>query len=330
MNSPTCRVSVIICTRNRAASLERTLRALDRITIPPGWNAELLLVDNASTDGTARVIQGSSPTGFAVRHLAEDRPGLSYARNTGIAAARGEAILFTDDDVVPAKDWLERLASPLLAGRFDAVVGPIAIAAALQRPWMKPIHRQWLAGLDADPGEELELVGANMGLGRSVLRRVPGFDVELGAGAMGFGEESLFSLQLKTAGFRIGFADQATVVHEFDSSRLLHAEWIGAARKRGQLQAYLLHHWFHDSLRQPRLRELWLTAKLNLRRILRPPGPPAGEGCPVWEMSYVRQIARCRQFVIERRRPANYPASQANPCTPPPAEQRNIGRGRAA
>lgn len=285
------------------------MRAFDRIAVPPGWDAELLVVDNASADQTAQVIESCRPTGFAVRRVAEPKKGLSHARNTGVAAARGEVIVFTDDDVAPAPDWLEQLAGPLLAGTFDATAGRVEIAAYLQRPWMKSIHRQWLAGLDADPGEELELVGANMGLCRSVLRRVPGFDVELGAGAMGFGEETLFSLQLKAAGFRIGFAGRAVVTHDFDPSRLLRAEWIGAARKRGQLQAYLRHHWFHERLRLPRLRRLCLTAKLRLRRRVQPPGPPTAEGCPVWEMSYIRQIAECGQFVIERQRPPNYPPS---------------------
>ncbi len=46
-------VSIIVCSRNRAASLDRTLRALGQASIPPGWKAEVLVVDNGSTDETA-------------------------------------------------------------------------------------------------------------------------------------------------------------------------------------------------------------------------------------------------------------------------------------
>jgi glycosyltransferase involved in cell wall biosynthesis len=52
------RVTVIICTKNRAASLEATIQSLSRVDVPRGWEADLLVVDNGSTDHTRVVVEG--------------------------------------------------------------------------------------------------------------------------------------------------------------------------------------------------------------------------------------------------------------------------------
>jgi len=97
-------VTVGICTFNRAESLRRTLDSLASMRIPAGLDWEILVV-NSGTDHT--------PAGIAhfagrlpVRLTAEGRLELSHARNQAIDAARGEYILWTDDDVVVGADWL--------------------------------------------------------------------------------------------------------------------------------------------------------------------------------------------------------------------------------
>jgi GT2 family glycosyltransferase len=153
---------------------------------------------------------------------------------------------------------------------------------------------------------QVEIFCANMGIRRAVLEKVPAFDPELGPGALGFGEDSLFSWQLALAGFRLGFVKEAVVVHHLDASRLRRSAWLDTARKRGPTRAYLVHHWRHGVLYFPRLCWLALAAKLFLRRIIQPPGALHDEGCPLWEMGYVRGMAQYRQFLVERRRPRNY------------------------
>ncbi len=298
--------SVIIATCNRAASLAKTLRALGEVSLPPGWSAELIVVDNASTDNTAGVAQSAGLRNFTIRYLYEGRVGKSNALNTGLASASGEILLFTDDDVIPAGDWLERLARPLLERDCDAAAGHIELAEHLRRPWMRPEHRHWLAAPDARLNGEPEFIGANMGFHRGVLQRVPAFDPELGPGAVGLGEELLFALQMQEAGFRLRFIAEASVVHAPDPSRLRRSQWLATARKHGGSAAYILHHWQHDKVKGPRLRWCCLGAKLLLRRLFQPPPQFQGEGCPPWEMSYVAEMERCRRFLIERLRPRNY------------------------
>ena len=295
--------SVIISTSNRASALEKTLRAFGQVSVPSGWSAELIVVDNASKDHTADVVQAAQLPNFTVRYLYEGRAGKSNALNSALAAAQGEVLLFTDDDVVPAKDWLEKIATPLLRRECEGVMGQILLADDLLRPWMKADHKMALSAFD---GPTTELVGANMGLHRSVFQCIPGFDNELGPGISGFGEETLLTWQMEKAGLRLKWVPEAVVVHHPDVSRLSHSQWLNGSRKRGASMAYILHHWHHDQIKRPLVRYYYLSAKLLIRRMLQPPPKPNEEGCPPWEMSYAAEIEMCRQFIKERRRPRNY------------------------
>jgi len=244
---------------------------------------------------------------FEVRYLYEGRKGKGYALNTALGQARGEIILFTDDDVVPAPDWLERLGRPLLERKCDCAVGRIDLASNLHRPWMNATHLSWLAASNEPYKGKWELIGANSGFHRSVLGTVPSFDPELGPGALGFAEDTLFSWQLNEAGIEIREALDAKVVHHLHPSRILHAGWLSAAKARGRCLAYILHHWQHGEIKWPRLRMLNFALKLALRRAAQSPPQPDQEGAPIWELGYVVGMERCRQFLIERKRPRHYP-----------------------
>src|SRR5215212_6511261 len=122
-------VSIIICTYNHRESLRLTLDAVGRARVPEGLGCELLVVDNASADGTAELVKSYRPAnGIPVVHLFEPRQGQCFARNAGLAAARGRFILFTDDDVRPPAEWVEGMCAPLLAGAGHAVAGGVKIA----------------------------------------------------------------------------------------------------------------------------------------------------------------------------------------------------------
>ena len=161
------------------------------------------MVDNGSTDHTPAVVKEVPLRNMNLRYVREPKVGVSRARNTGLATAQGEIILFTDDDLSPDRNWLWKIGTPLLEGKCDAAVATVSLAAHLQRPWLEPVHKSWLAAPGISEEAELELTGASMGFHRSVLKRVPAFDPELGGGAMGFGEDTLFSWQICEAGCRL-------------------------------------------------------------------------------------------------------------------------------
>jgi glycosyltransferase involved in cell wall biosynthesis len=299
-------VSIIVCTRNRAENLRASLHEIGNLVVPEGWHVELLVVDNGSTDHTRAVINEVGLNKMNLRYISEPKTGVSNARNTGLAATQGEIILFIDDDLLPDRDWLWRIGTPLMDGKCDAAVATVRLAEHLQRPWLEPVHKAWLAAPDLAEDIELELTGASMGFHRTILKRVPAFDPELGGGAMGFGEDTLFSWQLCEAGYRLHRVPDALAIHHPEPARLLRSQWLAAASKRGPTVAYLLHHWQHGEVRNPLMRAYYFAAKLRLRRILQPPVSMDTEGCAPWEMSYVLTIEKCRHFLKERRRRRNY------------------------
>ncbi len=107
-------ISIIICTRDRAESLKETLRAVGETLVPDDLDVEVLVVDNGSRDRTRRVVRQAKLWGRAPRYVYEPRLGLSCARNTGMAAARGAVLLWTDDDVRPGRACIAAMPRPIL------------------------------------------------------------------------------------------------------------------------------------------------------------------------------------------------------------------------
>jgi glycosyltransferase involved in cell wall biosynthesis len=302
-------VSIIIATSSRPAPLEQTLRSLFSVRVPTGWFVELLVVENGAKSGLEAMLdQSARATSIAVGYLFEPRRGKSNALNLALAKAKGEILLFTDDDVRFPVDWMERMCEPIRGGRADAVAGGVRLAPHLRRPWMNRTHRAWLAStadyLSAD--NPSELCGANMAMSRQVFERVGGFDPELGPGITGGGEESLLSWQLKQANFRLAGLTDLSVEHHFDVSRLQYRNWIKAAQDKGSARAYLRHHWHHQKVPCPRLVKLYHRAKLSLRQAFSGRKRADDEGIAPWELSYLETIAFCAGHIQQRRRPRNY------------------------
>jgi len=124
--------SVIICTHNRAGILGRAVEQVLRQA--PACNAEVLVVDNASTDDTRAVLAAARGEGAPPRVVREPTLGLSAARNRGLAEARGEIAVFLDDDAVPRAGWLAALLAPFAASSVACAGGRIDIHFAYEPP----------------------------------------------------------------------------------------------------------------------------------------------------------------------------------------------------
>ena len=238
------RVSILICTRDRAAALRETLSSLARVSVPRGWNVELLVIDNGSRDGTREVVQGAR-FGFGTPRV-ESEPvhGVASARNRAMDKATGEVLLWTDDDVRLPRDWIERMVTPIQQGRMDAVAGGVQLAFGRKREWMGRCLRSWLASSEGlSEGRPGRMIGANMAFHRRVLSSMVRFDPVLGPGALGMGEETLFSYQIEQLGFVIGSAFDVVVEHAFDCGRLCPSGFAKLACSMGRSEAYIAHHW---------------------------------------------------------------------------------------
>jgi GT2 family glycosyltransferase len=245
-----------------------------------------------------------------VRCVREPRPGKGHAYNAGLREAAGEFLIFTDDDVRVPREWIAGLVAPLRDGRGDAVAGGVVLAPGLERPWLTPLMRSFLASTERfDPKAPHLMVGANMAFHRRVLQKVPAFDPELGPGTWyGLGEESLLAEQIKAAGFTIAGAPEVVVEHHCGTSRLQRQPLLGMARKVGRSEAYLYWHWSHEQVPRPALRWAWGVTAYARRygwRSLRTPGDVEGHVSDA-ELSLVRAIAFHAQYLREARRPRNY------------------------
>ena len=131
-------VSVIICTRNRALQLRDVLESACRLAVPQGLSWEFIIVDNGSSDHTAQIVSDFGER-LPVRCLREDKPGISNARNCGVAAARGQYICWTDDDVVIDPNWLAAYAEAFRRHPDAAVFGGRIL------PVLEPPTPRWFA-----------------------------------------------------------------------------------------------------------------------------------------------------------------------------------------
>ena len=170
-------VAILICTFNRAESLRRTLASLASLLVPPGLHAELVIVDNNSTDAT-REVCAAARLPLPLRYIAERQQGQACAQNRGLEETSAPLILFTDDDVDVSSGWLaayvEAAARHPAAGYFG---GPVRIRWESTPPrWFAEHATTLLAHVTVafDPGEEEGalpggVVGANMAMRRAAF-----------------------------------------------------------------------------------------------------------------------------------------------------------------
>lgn len=240
------RASVIVCTYNRAHLLGDLLAALnDELA---GADAEIVVVDNASTDETEAVVRAASVT-VPLQYVLESRQGLSHARNRGVAESTGEIVVFIDDDALPAPGWLAAHLQPYADDpRLGTVGGPIHLRypEGIREPWwLSPLFHRTLGAYDMGPddrpyGDDVATPpGGNMSLRRAALDDVGLFDTELGRSGDSYlaGEEFELVHRLYRAGWSGRYVPEALAFHLVPAERLrlgwfrnrFHANWKTSA-----------------------------------------------------------------------------------------------------
>ena len=236
---------IAICTRNRAAMLEQTLRAVAELRTPSGCDWECLVVDNGSSDATRSVVEDSARAHDRVRYVHEDVCGLSVARNRAIRETQAGIIIFIDDDAVPDSELLVAYRDAYETADDDvAEIGgkiDLCLPDGPKPPWFGPMLMGYLTQFDLAgegvrecPADVLPY-GANMSFRRAVLDAMGGFRKDLGYAGRGLtpGEETDLGDRLRWAGYRILYQPRAIVTHHIPGERIRSAYFAGRARGNG-------------------------------------------------------------------------------------------------
>jgi glucosyl-dolichyl phosphate glucuronosyltransferase len=218
-------ISVIVPTFNRGASLQRLLGSLGSIELPDSILAELIIVDNGSTDNTGEILLREQGGGnrFDFRVAKENTKGKSSALNQGIGLARGEILIVVDDDVVVHHRWMTEHWECHRVYGFGAVQGRVLPGVDPQGCPADPSRLREYNIPIVDYGRKIRPIrgftGTNVSFKRDIVRQVGLFNPRLGPGALGFSEDTEYSIRMRRAGFKIGYDPGAVVYHELNPER---------------------------------------------------------------------------------------------------------------
>jgi glucosyl-dolichyl phosphate glucuronosyltransferase len=247
--TPMTSMTVAIPTWNRATLLDQTLTQLHRLRIPSDVEWELLVVNNNCSDQTDATIFKHA-NHLPIRRLFEPTPGCASARNLAVAEARGEWILWTDDDVLVSPEWLAAYHEASKrwpdAGYF----------AGLIEPWFECDPPAWVLentkvlegvlairnfGPDEHRLSESEIPwSANMAVRKELFKDTP-FDPTLGATKDGgyLGDEVKFIESLQSRGILGAWVPRARVRHFIPKRRLDRAYVWKHFHRYGQTLGHL-------------------------------------------------------------------------------------------
>ncbi len=197
------RVSVVVCSYNGGSTVETCLRSMERLRYP---DYEVIFVDDGSTDNTQQILK-KFPW---VRNIRQKNMGLSFARNVGMNAARGEIVVYTDSDCEADEDWLYYLALALVRSGYVGMGGPNLI----------PDEGSWVADcVGLSPGGPTHVMiddrtaehvpGCNMAFYTWALKQINGFDPQYRKA----GDDVDVIWRLQDLGYSIGFSPAAQVWH---------------------------------------------------------------------------------------------------------------------
>ncbi|MBT1070844.1 glycosyltransferase [Pelotalea chapellei] len=250
------KISIIICTYNRCASLEKTMERLAALIPRASCECELLVVDNNSSDDTRGVVENfiNGPEGN-IRYLFEGRQGKSYALNTAIEAAEGDVLAFTDDDVLVDWNWLIKIHGAFQDEGISCAGGRIVPRWGKRcPPWLTPELHPYLALLDLGDRKkrmtEPMLWGANLIIRKSMFKKYGLFDVSLGrTGGKLYGNEEIELIRnLIIQGEGVYYLPEIVVQHCINENRMqknYFRKWMFDA---GELEGIQMGHYPHRNL----------------------------------------------------------------------------------
>lgn len=237
-------LSVIICTYNRRNMVLTALASLRKQTLAYA-KFEVIIVDNGSSDGTYDAVQ----TYLQLDHLPlraqclrEERNGLAHARNTGLAAANGEVVVFLDDDIIAQPQLLEQLYRTYCETDADAVGGSVALHWEAPRPYWLNDYLLDTFGLymplktRSRMPTGVDFSNSCFSVRRVALQNIGAFSPFLSKrlhAPIGV-EASDLCRRLRQARYQLWYEPAAQVLHRVSQARLERAFMLGRAYWQGR------------------------------------------------------------------------------------------------
>ncbi len=202
--------SIIIPTYQRPAQLEQCLRAITRLDYPAN-RFEVVVVNDGSRGHPEKVVAPFAAR-INVTLLKADHNGPATARNIGAAGAKGEFLVFTDDDCLPLPNWLQSF-SKCFSEAPDGLIGGRTLNSLPDNPYSTAgqlLCDYLYAAYNADCQNARFLTSNNLGLKRQHFTRIGGFDANF---RWAGGEDREFSRRWRHHGRRIIYAPEAAILH---------------------------------------------------------------------------------------------------------------------
>jgi len=236
--------TILVPTYSRALLLRGALESIQKLLIPPGWQVEVLVVDNGSKDNTTAIVEDSRRAGpLDVRHVVESRQGLNYARNRGLLEADSEWVIYLDDDMLVNPEWVLGLVEAAERHAPDCVIGPV-------EPWFEQAPDSWLTprvvrsvtSPYSQKGNVVHLVenklahelpGCNFAVRREAALEAGGFHPSLDRAGKGMlaGGDFEFGVRLARLGRPVVYSPRCLIRHFISQAKVsvagLRARWQG-------------------------------------------------------------------------------------------------------
>lgn len=205
--SPIPEFSIIIPAYNAAGTISACVRALKTQTIPSD-RYEIIVVDDGSTDNTAQRAEMAG-----ARVIRQENAGAAAARNVGAQVARGNLLLFTDADCIPAPDWVARMVAPFADPSVAGAKGVYKTEQSGFTP--RFVQQEYQDKYDGMAQlQQIDFVDTySAAYRRDIFLAMDGFDTTFPGASV---EDQEFSFRLAAAGYRLVFVPNAVVLHRHD------------------------------------------------------------------------------------------------------------------
>lgn len=227
-------ITLISATYNGSHTLPRFLDALTKLENNEPW--KLVIVDNASTDNTKQIIQSYSNK-LPLTYLLETRKGKNIALNSALAHIEGDIVIFTDDDVIPSSDWLQKYREAFDAHPDYSIFGGAILPHWEAKPQLLhleaipqgPVYALTKPDWEDGPCSPYNIWGPNMAIRSSIFTDGHQFDENIGPSSQNknyvMGSETCFTSHLVNNGHKCWHLPNVKVQHIIRKNQM-QADWV--------------------------------------------------------------------------------------------------------